>query len=157
MHIPHWHSKSQYNLFPPAWLFWRTSHNNKACSQGEYTREPQGPLASAAHPTVTLPALPPRAHFTSTSELCLLSFHSRAVITGGFSGKLSQVLPHRMLFPRSFPFLWVCDLTPKVWDLTPKGSPRRVFEALLFITLGKQAGVSHRNRQVKTDKPPEVP
>lgn len=96
----------------------------------------------------SLPALPPRAHFTSTSGLRLLSFHSRAAITGGSSGKLSRVLPHKMLFPRSFPFL-------RVWS--HKGSPRRVFEALLFITLGKQAGVSHRNRQVKTDKPPEVP
>lgn len=65
--------------------------------------------------------------------------HSRAAITGGSSGKLSRVLPHRMLFPRSFPFL-------RMWS--HKGSPRRVFEAFLFITLGKQAGVSHRNRQV---------
>lgn len=41
--------------------------------------------------------------------------HSRAAITGGSSGKLSRFLPHRMLFPRSFPFLRVWSEAPDMF------------------------------------------
>lgn len=74
--------------------------------------------------------------------------HSRAAITGGSSGKLSRVLPHRMFFLGPSPSFG-CDLTKEAPDVF-----LRPFSSSLW---GSKQELATETDKLQTDKPPEVP